>query len=105
MCEDVRSGADLKLAGILRRWPVISDVYDVGDTLDLLVQAATSFTSAVEAGSLLRDPEGNLPVLASTTERASDVEEGPLGADEGSCLAGIESGEPVEVPDIASHGR
>jgi GAF domain-containing protein len=80
----------------------LRDDYDVIDTMDLLVQAATHFTSAVEAGILLRDAEGNLHVVASTSERASDVEEAQLGADEGPCLASIQSGEPVEVPDIVA---
>jgi GAF domain-containing protein len=95
-------GPDSKLADIfVMLADSLRDNYDVVDTMDLLVQAATSFTSAVEAGILLRDSEGN-HVVASTSERASDVEEAQLGADEGPCLASIESGEPVEVPDIAA---
>lgn len=79
--------------------------FGVVDTMDLLVQASTTFTGAVEAGILLRDARGKLHVVASSSERASEVEEAQLGADEGPCLDSIETGEPVEVPDIATRAE
>jgi hypothetical protein len=76
--------------------------HDIIDTLHLLVEAATTFTSAVEAGVLLVGSDGRLYVAASSAERASDVEEAQLGVDGGPCVDAIRSGTPVEVPDIRS---
>lgn len=74
--------------------------YDIVDTMDLLVQAVTRFTSASEAGILLADDRGVLHVVASSSERAAEVEEAQLGAAAGPCLESIRLGESVEVPDI-----
>lgn len=80
--------------------------HDVIDTMDILVQAGTSFTSAVEAGIVLADARGVLHVVASTSERASEVEEVQLGTSEGPCLESFQTGDIVEVEDIpAEHGR
>ena len=78
--------------------------YDVVDTLDLLVDAATKFTPAVEAGVLLVDESGGLHVAASTAERASDVEESQMGVDGGPCVDAIAAGTVVEVTDIGAEG-
>jgi GAF domain-containing protein len=74
--------------------------YDIVDTLDLLVEASTTFTSAVEAGILLIGAEGRLHVAASSTERASDVEESQLGVDGGPCSDAIRAGQGIDVPLI-----
>ncbi|ROQ58960.1 GAF domain-containing protein [Rathayibacter sp. PhB152] len=75
--------------------------HDVIDTMDVLVQAATLFTSAADAGIVLADENGTLHVLASTSERAADVEEEQLGVREGPCLESFRTGEPVDLPDLA----
>jgi GAF domain-containing protein len=75
---------------------------EVVDTMDVLVQGSTSFTSAAEAGIMLVGADGKLHVIASTSERAVDVEEAQLGASEGPCLDAFQTGESVEVPDIAA---
>jgi GAF domain-containing protein len=74
---------------------------DIVDVMDELVQAATTLTSATEAGILLADSDGRLHVVASTGERASAIEEAQLGSDEGPCLEAFHTGVPVEVPNIA----
>lgn len=74
--------------------------YDVIDTVDLLVEAATRFTPAVDAGIVLADAGGQLHVLGSTSERASDVEEAELGIEQGPCLDSFRSGRVVETPDL-----
>jgi hypothetical protein len=80
--------------------------YDVIDTMDLLVETAVRFTAAVEAGIVLADPDGVLHVVASTSERASDVEEAELGTKQGPCLESYLSGQTVETPDLsAQHER
>jgi ANTAR domain/GAF domain len=74
--------------------------HDILDAMDALVQASTSYTSAVEAGIVLTDRAGVLHVVASTSERATEVEEEQLGTDEGPCWDAFEKGAPVEIPDI-----
>ncbi|WP_291039880.1 GAF and ANTAR domain-containing protein [Herbiconiux sp.] len=70
--------------------------HDVIDTMDRLVAAATAVTPAVDAGIVLADAQGALRVVASTSERAAEVEEAQLGADEGPCLEAYRSAAPVE---------
>jgi GAF domain-containing protein len=79
--------------------------WDVIDVMDRLVHAATSFTSAVDAGIVLADPSGVLHVLASTSERTTEVEEDQLGIQEGPCLEAFHSGEPVELADLTTADR
>jgi GAF domain-containing protein len=74
--------------------------YDIVDTLDLLVEASTTFTSAVEAGILLVGADGRLHVAASSTECASDVEESQLGVGGGPCSDAIRTGQGIDVPLI-----
>jgi GAF domain-containing protein len=73
---------------------------DVIDTMDVLVQAATVFTAADDAGIVLADAGGALHVLASTSERAADVEEEQLGVRQGPCLHSYRTASMVDVPDI-----
>jgi GAF domain-containing protein len=73
---------------------------DIVDVMDELVQAATTLTSATEAGIMLADSDGHLHVVASTGERASAIEEAQLGFDQGPCLDAFVSGVHVEVPNI-----
>jgi hypothetical protein len=73
---------------------------DVIDTLDVLVQAAVRFTAAVGAGIVLADTGGLLHVVASTSERTTDVEETELGTSQGPCLDTYRMGQVVETPDL-----
>jgi len=73
---------------------------DILDALADLVSASIRHTSAVEAGIVLADAAGQLHVVASTSERAADVEEAQLGTDEGPCLDCVRHGEAVEVADL-----
>jgi GAF domain-containing protein len=75
--------------------------HDIVDTMDTLVEASVRFTSATQAGILLADEAGVLHVVASSNERTSDIEEAQLGFDEGPCLDCIETGQPIEVTDLA----
>lgn len=76
--------------------------HDIVDTMDVLVQATTTFTAASEAGIVLADSKGILHVVASTSERATDVEEEQLGANEGPCFESFTGGETVDIDDIAA---
>ena len=79
--------------------------FDVIDTMDVLVDACTRFTSAVEAGILLADGKGLLHVVASTSERTSVVEEVQLGAGEGPCWETARTGVPSDIPDLTVLGQ
>jgi GAF domain-containing protein len=79
---------------------VLDPRLDVIDTMDLVVQAAVKFTSAVEAGIVLADPGGVLHVVASTSERTTDVEEAELGTSQGPCLDSYRTGQTVETPNL-----
>ncbi|WP_104166955.1 GAF and ANTAR domain-containing protein [Cryobacterium sp. N22] len=74
--------------------------HDVLDSLDLLVQGSTTFTSASEAGILLADRTGKFHVAASTSERSSAIEEAQLGFEEGPSVEAVRTGRTVEAPDI-----
>lgn len=73
---------------------------DILQTLNDVVEACVTHTSATEGGIVLADSTGLLHVAASTSERAEDVEEAQLGTSEGPCLDCVHSGEPVEVADL-----
>lgn len=75
--------------------------HDVVDTMDYLVEVSTEFTSAIEAGIVLSDGSGVLHVVASTSERTTDVEEEQLGTTEGPCWEAFRAGHLVEIPNIA----
>ncbi|MBO0985228.1 GAF and ANTAR domain-containing protein [Rathayibacter sp. SD072] len=79
--------------------------HDVIDTLDTLVQAATRFTAAADAGIVLADADGVLHVMASTSERAAELEEEQLGTTEGPCLEAFHGGAVVESADLAATDR
>jgi GAF domain-containing protein len=76
--------------------------HDILDTMHLLVESSTIYTSAVEAGIMLADADGVLHVVASSSERAADVEEAQLGLEQGPCVEAFHTGQAVEVPDIAA---
>lgn len=74
--------------------------YDVVDTMDLVVDTATRFTPAVDAGIVLADAKETLHVVGSTSERASDVEEAELGTEQGPCFDSFRWGRVVETRDL-----
>ena len=76
--------------------------HDIVDTMDYLVEVSTEFTSAIEAGIVLADGSGVLHVVASTSERTTDVEEEQLGTTEGPCWEAFRQGHLVEIPDISN---
>src|SRR3978361_770617 len=70
------------------------------DTFDLLVEASTSYSAAIEAGVVLGDAAGQLHVIASSSERTTDVEEAQLGTKAGPCFESYHGGAVVDVSDI-----
>jgi GAF domain-containing protein len=82
---------------------VLDPTLDVLDAMDRVIELCVRCTSATEAGIVLADRTGTLHVIASTSERSSDVEEAQLGTNEGSCLDCFRTGETIDVPDVSTH--
>ena len=70
------------------------------DALDLLVQACTEYTQAVEAAVILRAEGDTYRAVASTAERTLDVEEAQIGVHGGPCIESIAHGTLFAVPDV-----
>lgn len=79
--------------------------YDVVDLLHTLVNECTEIVDARAGGLMLVDADGNLQVVASTSESADLVEVLQLAAGIGPCLDCFATGEQVSVPDIANSGE
>ncbi|MBT2504155.1 GAF domain-containing protein [Curtobacterium sp. ISL-83] len=82
---------------------VLDPTLDALDALDRVIDACVRFTSATEAGIVLADRAGALHVVASTSERSSEVEEAQLGTAEGSCIDCFRTGKTIDVPDATTH--
>jgi transcriptional regulator with GAF, ATPase, and Fis domain len=76
--------------------------FDVADLLHDLVARATDILAVDVAGLLLSDQQGNLRLLASSTEATRMLELYQLQSAEGPCLDCFRAGKPVLVPDLAS---
>ncbi len=76
--------------------------YDVVDLLHTLVSECTQIVHAQAGGLMLVDADGDLQVVASTSESADLVEVLQLAAGAGPCLDCFATGEQVSVPDIAA---
>jgi len=77
------------------------DDFDVVDLLQMLVETCTETLEVSAAGILLADAEGQLEVVASTSEASRLVELIQLSADAGPCIASYRTGQVVSVVDIA----
>jgi len=78
------------------------DDYDVVDLLQTLVDACQELLDASDAGILLADSDGELELIASTSEATELVEVMQLGAEAGPCIECFLTGAAVSVPDIAA---
>jgi GAF domain-containing protein len=82
---------------------VLDPSLDVLDAMDRVIDLCVRCTSATEAGIVLADRAGDLHVIASSSERSSDVEEAQLGTSEGSCIDCFRTCRTIDVPDITTH--
>jgi GAF domain-containing protein len=77
------------------------DNYDVVDLLQSLVEACAQLVDVSEAAILLVGDDGNLSVVASTSESSRLVEVMQLSAEAGPCIESFKTGIVVSVPDIS----
>jgi GAF domain-containing protein len=75
--------------------------FDVIDFLHMLTERSVELLQADAAGLILVDSQGQLHVLASTTEQARVLELFELQASEGPCLDCFVTGQPVVNIDLA----
>jgi GAF domain-containing protein len=74
--------------------------FDVVDLLQTLVESCVRTLRVAAAGILLANPDGELELVASTSEAAHLVELMQLSAYAGPCIDSFDSGLVVMVPDI-----
>ena len=75
--------------------------YDVVDLLQTLVDTCRDLLDTTAAGILLAAPNGELEVIASTSEASRLVETMQLSAEAGPCIESFRTGQVVSLPDIA----
>jgi transcriptional regulator with GAF, ATPase, and Fis domain len=75
--------------------------YDVVDLLQSLVESCTNLLEIAAAGILLADENGELDVVASSSEAARLVELMQISAEAGPCIESFATGVVVVVADIA----
>lgn len=92
------SAAFVKIADTL-----VAD-YDVFDLLHTLVDESVGILDAAAAGLVLVDPDGDLQVMASTSEESQLVEVLQLEAGAGPCVDCYRTGAVVTIDDIAAQG-
>jgi transcriptional regulator with GAF, ATPase, and Fis domain len=76
------------------------DDYDVVELLQTLVEACHDVLDIAAAGILLADENGELQVVASTSEASRLVELMQLGAHAGPCIECYRTGKVVSIPSI-----
>ena len=76
------------------------DDFDIVELTQTLVERCVELFDATAAGLLLTDPDGNLRVLASSSDQLRVVELFELQAQEGPCLDCFRSGQPVINQDL-----
>jgi GAF domain-containing protein len=74
--------------------------FDVIELLQTLVETCRRVLDVEAAGILLADDEGDLEVVASTSEASTLVETMQLDARSGPCWSCFTTGEPVSLPDV-----
>lgn len=81
------------------------DDFDVVDLASLLADRCAKVTSATAAGLLLASPDGELRVLASSSEAMRLLEVFEAESDQGPCVECYRIGEPVVCLDLAAADR
>ncbi|GAB2454825.1 GAF domain-containing protein [Conyzicola lurida] len=100
MSTETREGQLLQTFAKLADTLVVG--YDVVDLLQLLVETCRDLLGATAAGILLANSDGELELIASTSESSRLVEMMQLAAEAGPCVTSYEIGELVVVSDIGA---
>ncbi|MFN2505999.1 MAG: GAF domain-containing protein [Acidimicrobiales bacterium] len=79
--------------------------FDVVDLLTLLAERCVEVVDAAAAGLMLAAPDGQLRVLASSSEAMRVLELFETQADEGPCVDCFRSGRPIVNLKLGDHGR
>ncbi|MCU1571382.1 MAG: transcriptional regulator [Naasia sp.] len=74
--------------------------YDIVELLQTLVETCQSLLDVSAAGILLAAADGELELVASTSEQSTLVEAMQLAAEQGPCIESFTTGEVVSLPDI-----
>jgi GAF domain-containing protein len=74
--------------------------FDVVDLLQTLVESCVRMLHVSAAGILLANPDGELELVASTSEASRLVELMQLSAYAGPCIDSFTTGEVISVPDL-----
>jgi len=74
--------------------------YDVVDLLQTLVETTVALFDVDDAGLLLADADGELDLVASTSEANTLIEIMALGASAGPCIESFRTGTVVSMPDV-----
>jgi GAF domain-containing protein len=91
-------------AAFVKLADTLIDDYDIVDLLHTLVEECTSIFDIQAGGLMLADSDGQLQLVASTSERADLVEIMQLNAGQGPCVDCFKTGHPVAIADIANSG-
>jgi transcriptional regulator with GAF, ATPase, and Fis domain len=76
--------------------------FDLMDFLSLLTDRCVGMLGVSAAGVLLADRNGELRVMAASSEQVRLLELFQLQNDEGPCLESFRTGAPVSVPDVTT---
>jgi GAF domain-containing protein len=82
----------------------LTDDYDVVELLQTLVEECTEILDAQAGGLMLVSSDGELQLVASTSESVELVEIMQLDAGAGPCLDCFATGEAISISDIAEAG-
>lgn len=79
--------------------------FDVVDLLHTLVESCTTIFGVDAGGLMLADPQGDLQLVASTSEGADLVEIMQLDAARGPCIECFTTGKAISVANIETSGE
>jgi GAF domain-containing protein len=83
----------------------LMDSYDVVDLMSTLVHQCTELLAYESGGLLVAGPDGQLELIASTSEDAEFVEVMQLAAGAGPCVDCFATGAAVSIADIETEGE
>jgi hypothetical protein len=88
------------LAAVVALVDSLLENFDVVEMLTELTEHCAQLLDVASAGLLLRDPLGQLHLMAATSEKTHELELFQLQAEEGPCLDCYATGQPISVADL-----